>query len=59
MALEPNIKITGISMAPNPVGVSSQFIIGVKIDATIFQIVTKAGDTIVDKNNDYIVCKEV
>lgn len=54
----PNIVISAVKITPQTVNVGEKFIISVAIVPEQFRISTKAGETILEKSGNEIICKE-
>lgn len=54
----PNIVISAVKITPQTVTVGEKFVISVAIVPEQFRIFTKAGETLLDKAGNELICKE-
>ena len=54
----PNIVISAVKITPQMVTVGEKFVISVTVDPEQFRLATKAGETILDKSGNELICKE-
>ena len=54
----PNIVISAVKITPQTVTVGEKFVISVTIVPEQFRIATKAGENLLDKSGNELICKE-
>lgn len=54
----PNIVISAVKITPQTVTVGEKFVISVTIVPEQFRIATRAGETLLDKSGNELICKE-
>lgn len=54
----PNIVISAVKITPQTVTVGEKIVISVTIVPEQFRIATKAGENLLDKSGNELICKE-